>query len=269
MNKHQELTLSVSQHVATPCDIEASLTRIEKQLTQCTAKNSDLLLVPEASLTGYNIQASDAAALAIPKDSDTTDRLRTLCQQQQTALAYGYIENDHSTLYNSVHVIDAQGNSVAHYRKTHLWGDLDRRLFEAGDSFSDVFELNGWHLGLLICYDVEFPECVRHMALQGAELLLVPTALMTPWTFVADHMIRARAAENQLYLAYANYCGQENAIEYVGLSAIIDPTGELLANADDKPQMLTASLKKDVIKTIRASVPYHADRRPDLYRKPI
>jgi len=231
------------------------------------AQGSQMLLVPEASLTGYNITLSEARRVALRADGQTSEKLAAACRQYNIALAYSFIERDNNQLYNSVQVIDCNGERITHYRKTHLWGQLDRRLFTAGDNLAPVFELSGWRFGLLVCYDVEFPETSRRLALEGAEIILVPTALMTPWAFVAEHMIRVRAAENQLFVAYANYCGTENGIRYEGLSCIVSPAGNDLSRAEGAPICLTAELKRSALEEIRAVLPYHRDRRPELYLK--
>lgn len=266
MSDPRDLTLALLQHRPTPAAIADSLSRLEEQAQRAAGEGADLLLCPEASLTGYNISLDSALAVAVENDGKTTDAIRTLCQRHGIALAYGYIERDGDRLFNALHVMDAGGKSVAHYRKTHLWGDLDRTLFQAGNSYAPVFELRGWKMGMLICYDIEFPESSRHLALQGTELILAPTALMAPWTFVADIITRARAAENQVYFAYANYCGPEGDLCYVGRSCIIAPDGEELARAGNQPELLLATLNKQAIATIRQDVPYHADRRPELYQ---
>ncbi|MFK7862437.1 MAG: carbon-nitrogen hydrolase family protein [Granulosicoccus sp.] len=260
----ESLRLAVAQHVPTPNAVEQSLQRIDNLATQAS-DSADLLLLPEASLTGYNVSLDIARLVAVSRSSDCTETIQTICQRANMAIAYGYIERDGETLFNAVHVIDASGNSVAHYRKCHLWGELDQRLFTAGNSLSPVFTLHGWQLGLLICYDVEFPEAVRHLTLQGAQVIIAPTALMQPWTFVAEHMSRVRAAENQVYFAYANYCGSENDIDYVGLSCIVAPDGDDMARAGSHPELLQATLTRAAISDIRALVPYHVDRRPELY----
>lgn len=265
MKSVDTFTLALHQHAPTPADIDASLSRIETALQSSAEKNADMLLVPEASLTGYNISLETAHAVAVELDSPTTQELQMLCQRHNVALTYGFIEKDGPNLFNTAQVIDSSGQLVTHYRKTHLWGDLDRTLFKPGNSYSKVIEINGWKLGLLICYDIEFPENVRHYALNGCELLLAPTALMKPWTFVARHIARVRAAENQLYFAYANYCGAESTIEYVGNSCIVAPDGEDLARAADEPELLVATLTRQGIKDIRRELPYHRDRRPELY----
>ena len=263
-NAH-DFTLALLQHDPTPAAVNTSITRIAKSLEDSSANNADMLVVPEASLTGYNIPLDTALSVAVERESTTTEQLQALCQKTATALTYGFIEREGKHLYNTVQIIDASGDIKTHYRKTHLWGELDRSLFQPGDTYSDVVDINGWKIALLICYDIEFPENARHHALNGCELLLVPTALMTPWTFVARHMARVRAAENQLYLAYANYCGAENTIDYVGNSCIVGPDGEDLARATNKPAQLYATLSKSAIEQIRKKLPYHQDRRPELY----
>lgn len=266
MNSSDTFKLALLQHEPTPCDVAASIRRIEKYLIASTEQESDLLLVPEASLTGYNISIQEAQSIATERDSDTTEELQKLCQEHSTALTYGFIERDGNDLYNTVQVIDSNGERLTHYRKTHLWGDLDRTLFVAGNQFSDLIEVQGWKIGLLICYDIEFPECARHYAIRGCDLLLAPTALMSPWTYVADQVAPVRAAENQMYVAYANYCGFENQIEYVGRSCIVAPTGQDLARAQTQTTLLSASLSKKAIEDIRSKIPYHTDRRPELYQ---
>ncbi|ASJ75233.1 carbon-nitrogen hydrolase family protein [Granulosicoccus antarcticus] len=265
MNAIPDFTLAVHQHVPTPADVDTSIARIQQISEQAAASGADLLLVPEASLTGYNLPLDTARTVAVERDSKTTARLQAICQQHGIALSYGYIERDGEHLFNSVNVIDSSGSNIAHYRKTHLWGGLDRSLFQAGTEYAPTFKLNGWNLGLLICYDIEFPESARHLALQGVDIILAPTALMTPWTFVADLVTRVRAAENQVYFAYANYCGPEADLDYVGRSCIIGPDAQELARADCTPQLLLATLNKQAIDNVRRELPYHADRRPELY----
>ena len=260
------LTIALHQHVPTPADLETSLKRIHTVAEEASSRGAQLLLLPEASVTGYNIPLSSAKSMALERDGSICGRLRSTARQYGIALAYGYIECQGNDLFNAVQVIDVDGTSISHYRKTHLWGDLDRKLFSAGNNFSPVFDFHGWRIGLLICYDIEFPETVRHLALAGCDLVLAPTALMTPWTFVADYMTRVRAAENQVYLAYANYCGSENDIDYVGRSCIAGPDGEILIRASTEPALLVKTLSLEAISTIRQSLPYHQDRRPELYR---
>lgn len=257
--------LALLQHVPTPLDVPASLARIDAAARAAAADGALLLIVPEASLTGYNIAPADAHAVAEASDGATLARVAGICREHGIAILLGFAERDGETLHNTVQLVDRDGSTVARYRKTHLWGEVDRSLFEAGDDLAPVIELDGWRIGLLICYDVEFPETVRRLALEGAELVLVPTALMHPFAFVADHVTRVRAAENGVFLAYCNYCGGENGLDYTGHSAIVGPDGEDLARAAETPVRLHARLERGALTRARDALPYLRERRAELY----
>ncbi len=259
-------TIALVQHVSTPGDVGASLKRIKHYAEQASKAGVELLLFPEASLTGYNNTLELNQEIAEAKDGQSAHEIASICKEHRLAIAYGFAERDDNLLYNSVQLIDENGSSLALYRKTHLWGDQDRTLFTAGDDLVPVVQWNGWRLGFLICYDIEFPETVRRLAIEGAELILNPTALMTPWTTVADQVVPVRAYENQVFIAYANFCGNEHEQEYVGHSCIAGPGGETLAKANDTEQMLIAKLDKSSITSTRAALPYHRDRLPKLYK---
>lgn len=162
-------------------------------------------------------------------------------------------------------MIDAHGRSLCNYRKTHLFGELDRAMFSAGADHFPVVELDGWKVGLLICYDIEFPENARRLALGGAELILVPTANMAPYDFVCQVTVRARAQENQCYLVYANYCSSEDDIQYCGQSSIIGPDGSLLAMGGRDECLLLAELEHEQVVQGREAFPYLTDLRQELH----
>ena len=146
-----------------------------------------------------------------------------MAQRHQIAIVYGYPEQ-HAEAASCPSTPSRpwtlQGQVLGHYRKTHLFGDLDRQQFSAGDTAPQVFSCRGWRLGLLICYDVEFPEPVRVLALQGVDAVLVPTANMVGFDEVPRLLVPARACENRVVVAYANACGQEGAVHYGGLSTV-------------------------------------------------
>ncbi|MBX2879022.1 MAG: carbon-nitrogen hydrolase family protein [Granulosicoccus sp.] len=261
------LTLTVNQHIPTPSDTVTSLERLSHQAAESQKLGATILLVPEASMTGYNISVAERDKIAAPKEGELSEAIARLCRKYDIAISYGYIERDKNHFFNAVQLIDRHGEPRSHYRKTHLWGDLDRTLFTAGDCFSPIVDIDGWKVGHLICYDIEFPEAVRHLALEGADLILVSTALMSPWTTIADLVVPARAEENQIYIAYANYCGSESEISYVGHSCIAGPDGRVLAKAGSDPTLLCATLEIEEMQSIREKLPYYRDRRPELYHR--
>jgi len=161
--------------------------------------------------------------------------------------------------------VGPDGTLLGRHRKTHLFGDLDRRHFTPGDRPTSIVDFGGLRIALLICYDVEFPENVRAAALAGADLIAVPTAQMEPYAFVADHLLRVRAWENQVYIAYVNHDGAEGLLTYVGRSSITAPSGEVLDSVRRGNQLISATVDPAVVAQARKDNPYLLDRRPDLY----
>lgn len=247
-----------------PLDVAGNLKRLH-QLAQ-EANDADLLVLPEMFLTGYNIGVEAVGALAEAQDGPSAQSIAGLAKNSGVAILYGYPERGaDGQIYNAVQLIDANGQRLCNYRKTHLFGDLDNSMFSAGDDDFPLVELNGWKLGFLICYDLEFPENTRRLALAGAELILVPTANMVPFDFVADVTVRARAFENQCYVAYANYCGQEGEIQYCGQSSIAAPDGQRIAQAGLDEALIVGTLDRPLMVDSRAANRYLLDRRPELY----
>jgi predicted amidohydrolase len=264
---NDSLRIAVLQHTPIPRNIKRTIQQLSERASEAADKGAQLLIVPEASMTGYNISLADMKTVAQTEDGELSDRVAEICGKFNIAIAYAFAEQYGSAYFNCVQVMDAAGHLCGKYRKTHLWGDLDRTLFSAGTDLTPTFTLDGWRLGLLICYDIEFPECARRLTLEGAELLVVPTGLMKPWREVAEMVVPVRAYENQIYVAYTNYCGNEGDLTYEGRSCIVGPDGKDIARADSTtPTLLTATLSKTALAETRSTLPYHRDRRPELYK---
>ncbi len=177
-------------------------------------------------------------------------------------------------LSNTCAVYDPDGQLAAVYRKIHMF-DVDvaglvyreSETQEPGDEIV-ACEVEGWHVGLTICYDLRFPELYRILALDGAELITAPAAF-TLFTG-KDHwelLVRARAVENQLYVAAANQWGtHEPGRASYGRSMIVDPWGVVLAVAPDEDTVITAELDRERLRRVREEVPSLANRRPSAYR---
>lgn len=248
-----------------PASTAEALQRLDAAGAQARAQGAELLVTPEMFLTGYAVGAERVAALAEPADGPLARAVATLAQRHDIAIVYGYPEqNATGKPFNAAQAIGPDGTRLTGYRKTHLFGDLDRAQFSAGDVASQVFEWRGWRFGLLICYDVEFPETVRGLALQGADAVLVPTANMEPFDEVQRLLLPARALENSLYLAYANACGREGLLAYNGLSCAIGPDGGVRHQADKGEQLLLTRLDAAALQHRRLHS-QRPGRRPDLY----
>ncbi|WP_211268549.1 carbon-nitrogen hydrolase family protein [Actinoplanes subtropicus] len=258
-----ELTVAGLQAAGVPGDVEANRAQLRVAAAEAAATGAGLLITPELYLTGYDIgdQVRELARL------DLAGTVRQIAREAGIAILAGLPEPAGERLHNTAILVDERGEVLLRYRKTHLFGDLDRRYFVPGDDLVVMAELHGVRIAVLICYDVEFPETVRAAAERGADLIAVPTAQMTPFAFVAEQVIRARAWENQVFVAYINHAGRERTLEYVGRSSIVAPSGDVLASAADGDHLLLATVDTDVVARARAANPYLADRRTDLYRR--
>jgi len=234
---------------------------------RAASRGARLVVFPEMFLTGYNI-GEDGSRLAEPSDGPSAAAAVQIARAAGVSLLYGYPERSGDRIFNSARLIDPAGGGIANYRKTHLYGSEETRLFQPGDSLV-VAELEGLKLGILICYDVEFPEAVRSLALAGADLIAAPTALIQPYDIVARTLVPARAFENQVYVAYAGMCGSEGGLGYCGLSCIVGPDGRDLARAKTEPALLFADIDLSAIPRGRKANPYLSDRRPGLYAEPV
>ncbi|MEU8571086.1 carbon-nitrogen hydrolase family protein [Streptomyces pathocidini] len=247
-----------------PRSVQDSLAALDGAARRAASAGARLLVAPELYLTGYAI--GDALpSLAEPADGPGARRVAEIAAEHRLAIAYGYPERAGDTLHNSAQLIGADGSRLANYRKTHLFGEFETGSFTPGDTPVVQADLDGVRVGLLICYDVEFPENVRAHALAGTELLLVPTALMRPYEIVPNTVVPARAWESQLYIAYANRCGPEGDFHFAGLSCLAAPDGTARARAGTGEDLVVADADPGFLQASRAENSYLGDRRPELY----
>jgi len=253
-----------------PGSVAENLKVLDEAAGRAAAAGAGLLVAPEMFLTGYAI-GDDVARLAEQADGEGADAVAEIAGRHGVAVAYGYPERsadgdgDGDAVFNSAQLISVDGTRLANYRKTHLFGCFERDHFTPGEQPVVQAELGGLRVGIMICYDVEFPENVRAHALAGTDLLLVPTAQMHPFQFVAESVVPVRAFENQMYIAYVNRTGQEGEFDFVGLSTLAGPDGIARARAGRDEQLLLADADPALLAASREANPYLSDRRPGLY----
>jgi predicted amidohydrolase len=218
----------------------------------------DLVICPELFLSGYNV-GDKIRQLAEPQGGPFAQAACALAKKHGTALIYGYPEQASAVIYNAAACIDHDGRAIAHHRKLRLPNAFEKSHFTAGDAYT-LFDLKGWSIAVLVCYDVEFPEAVRACAMRGAQLVVAPTALKTEWAFVARSMIPTRAFENRCFIAYANYCGREGAFEYLGESCFAGPHGRVIAGGSAE-ELVTAELDQAEITAARQALTYLEDSK--------
>ena len=233
------MRLAVLQSASPAGDAAKAFATLAPALMAAGAAGATALVAPETYLPGYN--CGNIASLAQPRGGAWHQSLATLARDAGCALVTGYAERDGGQVCNAAVAFDATGAEIAHFRKLQLYGPRERALYVPGAAYT-VFDLNGTKAALLICYDIEFAPHVAALAAQGVTLILVPTANMAPFTHVVRHTVPAMAANHGLTIAYANYCGTEGDLTYVGGSLIAGPHGEILAQAGEHAVLLIADI---------------------------
>ncbi|MEK8173265.1 nitrilase-related carbon-nitrogen hydrolase [Streptomyces sp. M19] len=218
---------------------------------------------PELYLTGYALD--DAVhRLAEPADGPGAAAVARVAAAHGLTVLYGYPERAGDAVYNAAQLIapTAPGSPTTARRIS-----TDRTSAAGSPGRDPVVQarLGGLTVGVLICYDVEFPENVRAHALAGTDLLLVPTAQTRPFAFVAERLVPVRAFESQLYVAYVNRTGPEGAFDFVGLSCLAGPDGAVVARAGSGEELILGEADPERLRASRAANPYLRDRRPELY----
>jgi predicted amidohydrolase len=243
-------------------DVEANLAKLEAAAEKAAAQGARLLIAPELALTGYGAGHS-FPAIASPAEGEQTRRLAEMSLRHGLAIVAGFAEADGAIIYNSAILVDGAGEARI-YRKSHLYGPYERQWFCPEDPQAVMATVDEIRIGMLICYDVEFPENVRRLAKAGADLIVVPTALPIGWSgqFIAEHMIRVRAFENQVFVAYINHCGEDERFGYAGLSQIAAPDGRVLAQAPaDAESLIITEIDPSAFDKSRSENTYLADLR--------
>src|ERR1700722_17576449 len=244
-------------------DPEAGFVLMDAKAAEAKANGADLLLLTEMYLSGYNIGPEAARKFAVTASGLAP--AQKIAREHGIALVFGYPELVGNDVANASALIGPGGDILLNYRKTHLFGDLDRAMFKAAGTAFPIARLGGQKIGLLICYDIEFPEPARRLALAGVDIILIATALMEPYEQVAKYVIPTRAYENQVYVAYANHSGTDDGLNYIGLSSICGPDGRILAAAGKAEEILYATVDPAHHAAVRKADPLIADRRPELY----
>lgn len=219
------MLVTLAQLEPRPRDVAANVVRVRSLLE--ASEGAELLVLPELFLSGYEL--ADVEAVSVELDGPEIDTLRETARAAGTALVVGAAERVAGGTANSALCFDRDGALAGVYRKTHLFG-AERDAYVPGDELVTA-TVDGHVLGLMICFDVEFPEVARTLALRGAELLVTISA--NPVEFRRDHavFVPARALESGLPHVYVNRVGRQDGIEFAGDSMAVDPEGEVVAQA--------------------------------------
>lgn len=271
-----DVAVAVAQVAPRLGDRDANLVRVEQALREAAGAGAQVVVLPELVTTGYVMEPEELRRWAEPLDGPTVTTLRSLAAELDLVVVAGLAEADGEVVRNTAVLVDATGLRAA-YRKVHLW-DRESEIFVAGDERPPVVDTAVGRIAMLVCYDLEFPEWTRLVALDRAELVCAPTnwpreARPPGERPVEVVRVQASASVNRVYVAVADRVGTERGVEWVGGSAVVGPDGYPLALADGADEQLLLArcdltLARDKRTGTRRVNDVLADRRPDLYADP-
>ncbi|MES2788197.1 MAG: carbon-nitrogen hydrolase family protein [Planctomycetota bacterium] len=254
-------------------DVEANLSRMSEKLRETSRAGALLTVFPECAVPGYcfsSLEESLPYAQSVP--GPATDRMVGVCRELKCFALFGMLERDGDQVFNVAVMVGPEG-VVGHYRKIHL-PFLGIDMFTTpGERPFAVQSAGPIRVGMNICYDAAFPETARCLALEGADLIALPTNWPPGAECTADCVINARAMENGVYYIAVNRVGVERGFTFIGRSKIVDPTGNPLAEAKTMgEEILYADIDPELARNkhvIRVPEKHEidrlADRRPEMY----
>jgi predicted amidohydrolase len=242
-------------------EIDRNLAKAEAALRRVAARGAELAVLPEMWSSGFAYKKLPELATATPR---VLARLAALSAELGLTVVGSLPEPLDGKVCNTSYVVD-RGTVAGSYRKLHLFSLMNEDEHIAAGERSVVVDTSVGRLGLAVCYDLRFPELFRKLALDGAEIICLPGEWPTPRQLHWRTLLRARAIENQCFLIAANCCGRQGKLDFFGMSLIVAPRGELLAEADDFATELVATCDFQEFADYRAQITCFADRRPDVY----
>jgi predicted amidohydrolase len=256
-------------------EVEGNLERISTAVAEAAGAGARVVVLPEAAVTGYAFASLDEALPVARRADAMADRvLLGLAETHRLTIVCGTLEPSGREVYNAALIHTPDGRHFR-YRKMHLpFLGIDR-FATPGPDAPQVVEVDGLRIGVLICYDLRFPEAARMCALEGADLIVLPTNWPVGVDFHPDLFAPARAAENHCYLLAADRVGTERGTTFMGRSVLVDFDGAFLARASDTDEeLLLGEIDPQAAREthVRRRVGEHewdtiADRRPGLYQR--
>ncbi len=256
-------TVAAVQMDAVLAESEANWGAAEALVAKAASERARIVVLPELFATGYRLD-ENYRMFAESVTGLTTARLAAWCKRYGLDIIVGSVVEvspSPAALYNTAVVVGGDG-LLGCYRKVNLW-DQERLYFRHGSGLSICSTPLG-RIGLLICYDLGFPEMARGLALLGADVLCVPAAFGAARLYAWDLSTRARALENGFFVVAANRVGQEKGTAFAGHSRIVAPDGSVLAEVAEGEGVALAEVDLEVMAVQRAALPYLRDLRPEF-----
>lgn len=261
------MRIALIQLSVTPGAVAANTAKMLDLIAAAERQGADVVVFPELSDTGYDLK--QVVAVAQRWEQGTVPELATAARVRGLNIVAGVSERTDQGVFNSLVVINREGQVAARYRKTHLITAepiFEHLFLKAGDVLVTTV-IDGVPCGLMTCYDVRFPEIARTLSVEGAHIIFVPSAFPLVRLQHWRTLVTARAIENQLFVVAANRVGSDANVPFCGTSMILDPYGVTLASGSEMHEsVVIADLDMTMIETVRTQIKVHQDRRPELYK---
>jgi omega-amidase len=242
-------------------DVDANLAYVREALARVAGQGANLAVLPEMWSTGFSYKNLNELAL---RTHGIVEELLELSARHKLVIVGSMPEPNGDKVFNTVFLAD-NGRLAGVYRKIHLFSLLgEDTAFSGGDSWLLADTAIG-KIGVIICYDLRFPELSRRLALEGAQVLCVPAQWPKPRQEHWRTLIRARAMENQLFVVSCNACGLTGKLDFFGMSMIISPKGDVLEEAGEGECEILADMDMQAMTDWRAQIPCFNDRKPECY----
>jgi len=245
---------------------EENFRNLETKLEEAVSGEDkpQLIMLPEMWNTGYALEEIRNIA---DRDGERTKKMLSAFSRKHGVQLHGgsIAESRSDGVYNTSYFFNGQGEVEADYSKIHLFRLMNEEKHLLGGDKTGRLRVSEADAGMMICYDIRFPELARKLALDGAKLLFVPAQWPNPRLHHWRTLLMARAIENQMYVVACNRCGTSGTSSFFGHSLIIDPWGEIIAEAGEEETILRAEIDLDLVDEVRGRIPVFEDRRPALY----
>lgn len=260
-----ELRIACGQMDIALGDKETNLEAAVNMVHEAARRKADVLVLPELFTTGYCLD--QAHLLAESSNGHSLELLGDVAGRFRVFLVAGSIlERRNKKLYNTCHLIGKDGRALGYYDKLHLFPPFDEHQYLSPGNELGVFQTDLGIFGVMICFDIRFPELARLQANSGAQVIFCPAEFPAERIAVWATLLRARAIENQVYFIGCNRVGSDGKTIFGGRSAIIDPQGTTLAQADDTQQLIDATINFETVTNTRKELPLKKLRRKDIFR---
>jgi len=266
----EQITIALAQITCKRTDKKANIQKMKEYVQKARKENATLIIFPELSLTGYTLR-DQIYELAEPIPGPAVNAIEEIARKENMYIVFGMPELSDKTqavIYNTAVLVGPEGY-IGKYRKMHLPTHSvfeEKRYFRQGYEL-ETFETKLGKLGIMICYDLFFPEVSRILRLKGAQLIICISASPAVRRHFFETLTMARAIENTAFLAYVNLAGIENGLQFWGGSRLITPSGKIIAQAKYNEEDLTlGTVDYADAKPVEAFVPTLRDLRPEIFQ---